>query len=338
MGAYVESGINGACDAIFVCRSHAVLARYELHGLAVGDHIALETPLMTQYSGEKPITARYRLSVVIVIRTHYPQRSGLTESHAERVEVERTHLARSHMRIGTRHSVASAHRDAVHCEMFGRRYQIIFLQARYHTFTQLPHQIRVLAVSLHATAPARVLRYVEYGRIYIGVPQRRCLPGLHLAYAGDKIFIPCGALSALGREIGGPVVTQTSDALVGEIDRDAQTRLFHEPALNGMLGFDVLGVGERVFGTETTQSVVLFVYVAYAVFPYLPLPALLRQGIFQYAARAVEGGHLAGLLLHRHLREQIPNPILQRSGRILVHIHTAVLVEIYPAFAVYSVT
>ena len=129
-------------------------------------------------------------------------------------------------------------------------------------------------------------------------------------------------------------MTQSSNAFIRKIYRDAKPCLLNEPPLYLMLGINVSGIWERILRSRLANAVVFLVDVAYAILPDPVLPSFGRQCIFEHPAAAVEGSHLAGLFFDCHLRKQIGNPFFDRGSGVLVNVHTAVLVKIYPSLAV----
>ncbi len=300
-GADVEAGVDALCHSIFVGVNDFMLVVEEFHSFAVGDHIASESPLLAEQVGEEPAAAAHRDSVVVVVGTHHAESSGFSEGHAERVEVERAHLARSHFRVGTGLAVTSSDRDAVDGEVLRSGHDSALLQGEDHPFAELAHEVRVFSVGLHAASPARVLRDVEDRGVNVGVAEQICFPGFDLADLGNELLVPCGSLPALGREVCGADAAKSPYPLIGEVHGDAEPGLLHEPSLDGLERFDMLFEVGCIRRRGVLDPVVLLVNVAHAVFPYLIAPFRGRQVVLEHAACAVEGHHLAGLLLKGHL-------------------------------------
>ena len=82
------------------------------------------------------------------------------------------------------------------------------------------------------------------------------------------------------------------------------------------------------------KTVELLVYCPHAVFPYLVFPFRRRQLVLEYALVSVECYHLAGLLLHGHLAEQVGNAVFYVGFGIFVDILASVLVVVNPPFLV----
>ena len=275
-----------------------------------------------------------RFTVIIVIRTHRAECSGFFKSDPERLEVESAHLARCDVRVGSGLAVTASYRNAVNCEMLDGGHKFAGLQGFYHIPSQFSYKERILPIAFDSPSPPRVLTYVKYGRVYVGVTQSIGLGSFRLPYPAYEIAVPSGSLTALGREICGPVVTQSAYALVCKINRDAESCLLDEPPLNLMLRIDVSSIWIGILRTGLPYSVMLFVDVAYAVLPHPVPPGISRQIVLKDAAAAVEGSHLAGLFFDCHLRKQICNSFFDRGSGVLVNVHTAVLVKIYPSLAV----
>ena len=83
------------------------------------------------------------------------------------------------------------------------------------------------------------------------------------------------------------------------------------------------------------EAVQVFVDGADAVFPEQLFPFGGGEVVFQYAFVAVEGDHLAGLFVQRHLLQQVFDTCFERGGGVFIHVFHSVLVEVYPTFAVH---
>ena len=127
MGADVESGINGLRYGIFISVGHLMFGGDKFYGLTVGNHIALESPFLSKNFGEEMITARDGFAVIVVVRTHYSQRTGFVEGHSKRIEIECAHFSGSYVGVSTCFSVTSAYRYAIDGKMFWGRDQLVFL-------------------------------------------------------------------------------------------------------------------------------------------------------------------------------------------------------------------
>ena len=213
---------------------------------------------------------------------------------------------------------------------------MLALQSQYRLLAQFAHQIGIFAIALHHSAPAWVLREVEDRTIDIGVSQRMGLFGCDASYLCYQFPIPRGALSALCRERSSLVVAESADTLIGKVHRDAQACLLHKPALNFMAILDALGPRKRQFVVHAIlHAIALFIDVSDAVFPDFILPILGRIFVFQHTARAIERGHLASLLVERHLAQQIGDSRFHCSIGVFVDVHDSVLVEVYPSFSIH---
>ena len=330
IGAHVQPGIHRLSSALHGIDSHSVLRVEELHCLAVRNHIAFETPFVTKDFRQKAVTARNGLAIVIVIRAHHAQRACLTKCLAKRLQIERPHLARRHMRVRAGAFIAASHRNAIHGKVLGSGNQPFRLKPFNHPLAQLAHQVGVFAVTLHHTSPSGVLGNIQYGGIDIGIAQRLRLFRRHPGYFANQLLVPRSPLPALCRKHGGTVVAKPSDAFVGKVHRYAQARLFHKPALDGLPVFHTVHVRIGQRRAELPQTVCLFVDVGNAVLPDFLLPLRRGQRVFQHTTGSIEGCQLARLLLQRHLRQEVVYPRLQRCRRVFVNIHHPILIEVYP--------
>jgi hypothetical protein len=99
--------------------------------------------------------------------------------------------------------------------------------------------IRIFAVGLNHPAPARIAGEIHDRRVKVSIADRLALPPHHGADPAREVPIPRRAEPEVAGEIGRADIVQPADALVGEIDGNAETRLLDEPTLDGV---------ERVYG------------------------------------------------------------------------------------------
>ena len=118
--ADIQPRLNRLPDALGVIRRHPMLAMYELHRLAIRNHITLEAPFMAQDVREELPAAGDWNAVVIVVRTHDAHRPRLADSATERIQKHRLHFAPRYGWIGAGLAVATALRHAVNGEVFER--------------------------------------------------------------------------------------------------------------------------------------------------------------------------------------------------------------------------
>jgi hypothetical protein len=140
---------------------------------------------------------------------------------------------------------------------------------------------------------------------------------------------------------GRAVVIQAANAFVGEIDRNAETRLLDEPALDliDRIRMHGMRVGESAFrnlqtGAAAIDAIQVFIDVADAVFPDRAFPFCGWQFVRKHARVAVQRRKLTRLLVERHLRQQVVDALIDGDRRILVGILRAVLIEVDPSGAV----
>ena len=78
----------------------------------------------------------------------------------------------------------------------------------------------------------------------------------------------------------------------------------------------------------------MLVYGPDSVFPKFVFPFRGGKVVSKYTLVAVKGDHLAGFLFQSHLFEQIFYAGIHRCGRVLIDIHTAVFIQVDPAFMI----
>src|SRR5205085_6460689 len=120
-------------------------------------------------------------------------------------------------------------------------------------------------------------------------------------------LVPGAALTRLRGKTRGGVGRKPAYAFVRKVGGDAEARVLDEEALHLVHGPDVLSDVGRVDALRPllAPAVQVLVNVGDAVLPNLPLPLRRRQLVLQNPTVAVQSRRLAGLLLQRHLREQI---------------------------------
>ena len=96
---------------------------------------------------------------------------------------------------------------------------------------------------------------------------------------------------------------------------------------------DIRALG-RGFLIPADKGVEMFIYSTNPVLPYLFFPLRGRKLILENPPIAVESHHLAGLFFDCHLRKEVCNTGVYIRRRILIYIHFAVFVEIYPSFVI----
>ena len=123
-----------------------------------------------------------------------------------------------------------------------------------------------------------------------------------------------------------------TDSFVGKVNRNAQPSFFDKPALNAVEQFTMFDeIGELFFAAN---SIAVLVNIANAIFPDAFLPRVFGDGRFQDSFVAVDGSHLAGLFIDRHLRNQVRNAFLNGQFRIFVGILFPILVSVDPTIVV----
>ena len=141
------------------------------------------------------------------------------------------------------------------------------------------HQEGLFAITLQNTPPARVACHIQNRRIHSRIAQRlRLFPG-NAARLMHQRTVPCATDADWRWERRCLCMVQPVDALIGEIDGNAQAGLFDKPFLYLVDGLHVIAERINQLGiTPRTASdaVQLFVDIGNSVFPHLLFPACRR--------------------------------------------------------------
>ena len=183
----------------------------------------------------------------------------------------------------------------------------------------------------------------KYGEIIVDARNATSAAGVFAAGDATDLAserrIPRAADADGGGEARRLGVQQSADALVGEIHRHAEPRAFDEPALHLVEGAHMLRPRKIEFRVGQASAlagvaVQVFVDVADAVLPKRLLPRWRRQFVLRHPREPIPCGHLRGLFLQRHAREQIRDPRLHVQTTVFVRIPLPVLIQIDPAVAI----
>ena len=166
-------------------RDEVVFGLQEFNRLAVGDDVALETPLGAETVDEELATTGDRDAVVVVVGTHEAADADFFDDAFPRAEMEQLHLARGDVRIGARSAVAAAFGLGINGEVFGRGRHASVLQCACHTDAEFGDVIRIFTVGLDDATPARITGEVEERRVNAGVADRAGFAGDHGADARE---------------------------------------------------------------------------------------------------------------------------------------------------------
>ena len=339
--AHVQSGLHALAHGVLHVLGRSVLGVEVFYGVAVRHDVALEVHLAAQAGGEPVEAALDGDAVVVVVRAHHAQQAGFLNDAPERIDVYHLHFARRCLRVDARHALTGTLVVAVSYEVFARcGYLVVLLHAFHHLDAQFGHEVGRLAVHFFIASPALVAAHVEDGGIDVGVAQHAGFASRYLADAAHQAPVPGVPDAQLGGEVGGAVALHAADAFVGEVHGDAQARLFYEEALHFVQGPGVARGRPYVFVVRRRQAplaeaVQVLVDGADAVLPQRLLPFGGGQVVLQYALVAVEGYHLAGLFVERHLSQQVFDACVDGSVGVFVDILHAVLVEVNPVFVVH---
>ena len=309
--AHVQARLYALAHGLLHVLGRAVFGVQVFHGIAVRNDVSLEAHLPAQPRGEPVVAALYGHAVVVVIRAHDAQQPGLANDAAERVDVYQLHLAGRHLRVDARHALACSFVVAVGHEVLGRGcHLVVVLHSAHHSNAQLGHEVGRLAVDLFVAAPTLVAAHVEHRSIDVGVAQHPCLAAGDEPYLIYEVAVPRVSQSQLGGEVGGAVALNPAYALVGEVRRNAQPCLFDEEPLHfvqcpGMARGRPYVFVVRRWHSPLLEAVEVLVNGTYAVLPQFVFPFGRRQVVLQHALVSIQGDHLAGLFLQRHLPQQV---------------------------------
>lgn len=130
-----------------------------------------------------------------------------------------------------------------------------------------------------------------------------------------------------------------TDALVGEVNRDAEAGFLDEETLHLIERPSVFRSGPEIFAAweallEIVESVQVLVDIGDTILPELIAPRGSREVFLQNAVVSVKRGELAGFLLKRHSGDEIIQSFFDRLLGVFINILPAVLIEVDPAIVV----
>src|ERR1035441_8791547 len=162
----IRACLHGACGG----RRHALHRVVALEDIAdraaIGDHVSRKAPLLAQNIAEQSRAGAGRLAVHLVIGAHHRVRPALANRRLEMRQVALRQVRILHLGV---EAVARRFGSGVHREVLGGGHhfqilRVVALQSLDEVDRQAPRQVRVFAVGLHASAPARVAHQVDVGR------------------------------------------------------------------------------------------------------------------------------------------------------------------------------
>ena len=337
IGPYVQSRLQHLPHRIVIILRHLMLVPDELDGVAVADHIAVESVCVTQKFRQEIRRGDDRLAVPVIVTGHHLHWMRLLHHPPEGVEVDLVQFPGIDVGVGAGARVAASLRNPIRHVMFQAGGDALLLDAGGHLDTQLRHEEWILPVALQGPAPALVPRHVEDGRIHAVVTEQARFFACDAPGMAYKIPVP-GASKGYGSgERRGQGVVKAVDAFVGELGGNAQPGILHEPPLDLPQGIHVAGkrIDQPVLvSVSPAYSVEHLVDVGDAVRPYLVLPSVRGKGVLQDASIPVKRGQLTGFLAQVHLAEKVLHAVFKPRLRILVYVHPSVFVEIDPAVVI----
>ena len=324
----VHAGMQRARGRVRQIAGH-VMQRHELlDALVIGDHDALESPLVAQHVGQHPAVGMGRNAADLVVGGHHHLGVGLLD---RRTELRQIHLqqrplgelCRTHVRAGFRHAV-SRH-VLQRCEdAIGAERQRVTLQAAHLRNSHPAGDVGILAERLLDPSPARIAPQIDdRGQEKLHASCAR-LARDHGIDPRDERGVPgAGERDGLG-EAGGVPRHEAVQAFAVKESRDAEASVIHRVVLHRVDEGDRLwnvteDVLQRVIGFQG-DAVAGPGDLADAVGEHT---ARLRRievavGILDRALALPDAGNLRDLLLQGHAGEEVVDPRGNRCLRVLV--------------------
>jgi hypothetical protein len=199
---------------------------------------ALEAPFLPQHIAQKPLAGVRRNAVNLVVAGHHADGPGLAEHVAERMQ-ER--LAEHALGDVDRRAVLTGLRLAVRGEVLERGHDAalvlergVALEAAHRCDAQARVQVRILAVSLLDSAPARVARHVHDRRERLMRPAHTRFVSRHGEKLLDQRRVERGAQADGLAEARGVARRVAVETFLVEDHRDAEAGVFEEELLDGV--------------------------------------------------------------------------------------------------------
>src|SRR5262249_18367628 len=143
----------------------------ELDGRTVRHDVTLETPAAPENVREEIRAARDWNTVIIVIRTHRPERARILERSLERWKIDHFHFARRNLRVCASCAIAPAFRNAVYGEVLRSGNYVLGLNRAHLMPSKLCRKVRIFTVRFNRPSPAGIARQIQYRRVDIRVAE-----------------------------------------------------------------------------------------------------------------------------------------------------------------------
>ncbi len=185
----VAAVVHGKGRGLLGCAGHGVMGVEIENGPAVGHHVSLETPLLSQYLSQEGRAGAAGFSVGAVVGAHHGLRTALHDAVAEGGKVGFPKVLHAHARV---EMVTKGFRTAVRREMLRRGGQlevlrVVALETLDEGHSHTAREVRILPVGFLAPAPARVTKDVD-----VGAPESETMVLAAVALAGELMVLGPG--------------------------------------------------------------------------------------------------------------------------------------------------
>ena len=252
---HVDAGLQRLRGSLRQVAGDTVQQVEEGDAVVVGDHGAVEAPLLAQHAGEQRLVRRDRDSVDLGVGVHHRPDAALEDGHLERGQQDVAELARSGVH---RREVAPGLRRRVAHEVLEGRVHPGPLETADVRGAEHADQVGVLAHALLDAAPAGIADDVQHRRqalVHAKGPHRA---SDGLGHRFDELGVEGRTPRERGGEGRGLPGRQPGEALLVDEGGDAQAGVAHQAPLEvpqpGLALGGVDGAGP-VHAGELTQPV-----------------------------------------------------------------------------------
>ena len=290
----------------------------------VGDHRALEAPLVAQHLGEQPGVGTGRDAVDVGVGVHHRADPTDRDGRLERGQDDVAQLARPHRH---RPVVAGGTRGGVAGEVLEGRDHAGGLESLHVGGAQHGHEVGVLADRLLDPTPPVVTHDVEHGRESLVHAEGGHVAADRRGHPAHQLGVPGRAPRDGGGVDRGAVRREAGQALLVHEGGDAEPGVLDDDALLVDQLVGALGHGDRLAAVdpgEVPETVPARLGQRHRprrgehVLHRRDLQvAALDAGLAGQVVAHPAAAQLADLLLQRHRREEQLDPLGQRAGLVL---------------------